>query len=279
MTIIFPGQGSQHVGMGAALFAQFPQETAQASAILGYDLAALCRDNPDGKLSQTQYTQPALFVVSALAWLARGAPPTAFFAGHSLGEITALWAAGAIDFATGVRLVQKRGELMARVGGGGMAAVIGLTPAQVRRAVEGSALDVANYNAYDQTVIAGPKAELAAAGARLRGAGARHVVELDVSAPFHSRYMKPTEDELARFLDTLAFSPPHTPVVANATALPYAADALRETLLRQVSGSVRWIESVEYLIRRGEREFVEVGPGAVLTRLIQNIRQSTAFAN
>jgi trans-AT polyketide synthase/acyltransferase/oxidoreductase domain-containing protein len=279
MTIIFPGQGSQQVGMGRELFAQFPAETAQASVILGYDVALLCTDDPEGKLSQTEFTQPALFVVCALSYLARGAPAATFFAGHSLGEITALWAAGAFDFATGVRMVQRRGALMARVNGGGMAAVIGMAPGTVRRCIEGSALDVANYNSYDQTVVSGPKDEIAGAIARLTAAGARHVVELNVSAPFHSRYMRETEAEFSRFLDTLAFNAPHTPVIANATALPYEPGALRATLLSQVSGCVRWIESVEYLLRRGERDFLELGPGNVLTRLVQNIRERTAFAN
>lgn len=279
MVIIFPGQGSQFVGMGRDLFARFPRETAEASAILGYDVAALCTEDRERKLAQTQYTQPALFVVSALSFLDRGAPPAAFFAGHSLGEFNALWAAGAIDFSTGVRLVQQRGRLMSRVTGGGMAAVIGLPPAQVRACLVDSPLDIANYNSYDQTVISGPQSELAGAIARLERAGAKRVVALDVSAPFHSRYMKDTEDEFARFLHTMPFATPHTPVIANATALPYAPEELRATLLRQVSGCVRWIESVEYLIRRGEREFIEVGPGTVLTRLVNDIRERTAFAN
>lgn len=279
MVIFFPGQGSQFVGMGLELFARFPQETAQASAILGYDVAALCVEDRERKLSQTQYTQPALFVVSALSFLDRGSPLADFFAGHSLGEFNALWAAGAIDFATGVRLVQQRGRLMSRVSGGGMAAVIGLAPAQVRTCLQGSALDIANYNSYEQTVISGPQAELAGAIARLERAGARRVIALDVSAPFHSRYMLDAEGEFARFMDTVAFVAPHTPVIANATALPYDPGQLRETLLRQVSGSVRWIESVEYLLRRGQREFVEVGPGTVLTRLVSDIRERTAFAS
>ena len=279
MVVIFPGQGSQFVGMGLELFARFPRETAQASAILGYDVAALCTEDRERKLSQTQYTQPALFVVNALTFLDRGAPPAAFFAGHSLGEFNALWAAGAIDFSTGVRLVQQRGLLMSRVSGGGMAAVIGLPPAQVRACISGSPLDIANYNSYDQTVISGPQSEMADAIARLERAGAKRVIALNVSAPFHSRYMKDVEDEFSRFMDTMPYTAPHTPVIANATALPYAPEELRTTLLRQVSSCVRWIESVEYLIRRGEREFIEVGPGNVLTRLVKDIRERTAFAN
>lgn len=279
MTIIFPGQGSQYVGMGRELFAQFPAETAQASVILGYDLALLCAEDLNGKLGQTQFTQPALFVVSALSYLARGAPAAKFFAGHSLGEFTALWAAGAFDFDTGVRIVQKRGALMARVGSGGMAAVIGLAPGAVKRCIKDIALDVANYNSYEQTVISGLKSEIAASIGLLTAAGARHVIELNVSAPFHSRYMREIEAEFAHFLGTLTFTTPHTPVIANATALPYRADELHTTLLSQISSCVRWIESIEYLLRRGECDFIELGPGNVLTRLVQNIRECTAFAN
>lgn len=279
MVIIFPGQGSQHAGMGRDLFAKHPRETQEASDILGYDVAALCVEDRERKLSQTQFTQPALFVVSALSYLDRGAPAATYFAGHSLGEFNALWAAGAFDFATGVRLVQKRGELMSRVRGGGMAAVIGLPPRDVRRVLVSSSVDVANYNSYDQTVVSGLAHEIEATIPILRRANAKHVVPLDVSAPFHSRHMQDTANEFAAFLQTMPISAPRTPVIANATALPYAPDAVRETLLAQVCGPVRWIESIEYLVRCGERELIEVGPGNVLTKLVHNIREKTAFAN
>ncbi|HEY2322101.1 MAG TPA: ACP S-malonyltransferase [Thermoanaerobaculia bacterium] len=278
MVIVFPGQGSQHAGMGRELFAKYPRQAEEASSILGYDLPALCIEDRERKLSRTEYTQPALFVVNALSYLDRGSPRPSHFAGHSLGEFNALWAGGAFDFATGVRLVRKRGELMARVRGGGMAAVIGLPPLQVRKVLASSAVDVANYNSYDQTVVSGLKEDIDAAIPLLERAEAKHVVPLDVSAPFHSRHMKETEVELAAFLETQPIALPHTPVVANATALPYEKD-VRSTLLRQICGSVRWIESVEYLLRSGEKEFVEVGPGNVLTKLIRNIRERTPFAN
>jgi trans-AT polyketide synthase/acyltransferase/oxidoreductase domain-containing protein len=280
---LFPGQGSQHKGMGRELFDAYPEYERQASDILGYSIRQLCVDDPDNRLGQTPYTQPALYTVNALSYLRRtasGDPPD-FLAGHSLGEFDALWAAGVFDFGVGLRLVRKRGELMAEVQGGGMAAVIGLRPNRVLRVVEQSSLDgldVANFNSYEQTVVSGPREVVERAIPVFERAGASRVVPLNVSAPFHSRHMERVEREFAAVLDSVSLKPPSIPVISNYSALPHTPERLHGALIRQIASPVRWIESIEYLIRRGGMEFEEIGPGNVLTRLLAQIRGATAFA-
>jgi trans-AT polyketide synthase, acyltransferase and oxidoreductase domains len=266
--------------MGRDLFDRFADWTAEADAILGYSIRDLCLEDRDGKLGQTAFTQPALFVVNAMTYRARqesGTPPPAFVAGHSLGEYNALLAAEVFDFATGLRLVQERGRLMGEVHGAGMSAVIGLEPAAIERVLAanpaGGALDVANFNSFDQTVIAGPKPELAEIKAKLEEAGARAVIPLNVSAPFHSRYMRPVQTAFDTFLAAFSVRPPSIPVVANLTATPYAAEAIRETLAGQIASSVRWLDSMRYLLAQGVTECQETGPGSVLTKLIAQIRK------
>jgi trans-AT polyketide synthase, acyltransferase and oxidoreductase domains len=278
---LFPGQGSQSKGMGRDLFDRFADWSREADAILGYSVRDLCLEDADGRLGQTQFTQPALFVVNAMTWRARresDRPAPAFVAGHSLGEYNALLAAEVFDFSTGVRLVQERGRLMGEVRGAGMAAVIGLDPDRIRNVLgssdAGRALDVANFNSFDQTVIAGPKPALADIKSALESAGARTVIPLNVSAPFHSRYMRPVQEAFDRFLAPFAFRPPVLPVVSNLTATPYAADSVRETLAGQIASSVRWLDSMLYLLQQGVTEFEETGPGSVLTKLVTQIKKN-----
>jgi malonyl CoA-acyl carrier protein transacylase len=277
---LFPGQGSQAVGMGAGLFDRFADWTSDADRILGYSIRELCLEDPRGALGLTQFTQPALYVVNAMNWRARvedGEAPPAYLAGHSLGEYNALLAGGVFEFATGLRMVQRRGALMGQITGGGMAAVIGIPPADIERVLgeseEGRRLDVANYNGFDQTVIAGPQADLAAVAPAFEAAGVRAFTPLKVSAPFHSRYMRTPMLEFGAFLADFSFAPPVTPVLANVTARPYPADAVRETLARQIGHSVRWLESIIYLLDQGADTFVEVGPGNVLTKLLTRIKK------
>jgi malonyl CoA-acyl carrier protein transacylase len=266
--------------MGGDLFDRFADWTAEADRALGYSIRELCLDDPRGELGQTALTQPALFVVNAMSWRARaesGGVQPRFVAGHSLGEYNALVAAGVFDFATGLRLVRARGALMGRVSGGGMAAVIGLEPDRIATVLaatdEGRRVDIANFNSFEQTVLAGRKDDLSAVRPALQDAGGR-VVPLKVSAPFHSRYMEDAMREFEAELDRIAFAPPTLPVIANVTGRPYDATRLRDTLARQIGHSVRWLDSVLYLLDHDVTEFEEVGPGTVLTGLVGTIREA-----
>jgi len=280
---LFPGQGSQSKGMGAELFERYSDWTATADEILGYSIRELCLDDPRRELGSTAFTQPALYVVNAMTYRARqesGAAPPAFVAGHSLGEYDALLAAGVFDFDTGLRLVQKRGQLMGTVTGGGMAAVIGLDPDRVQHVLDddehGQRVDVANFNSFDQTVLAGPKEDLTALKPAFAGAGARAVLPLNVSAPFHSRYMREAELEFSRFLEGVRFQPPAIPVVSNVTGKPYEASRVRETLSQQIGRSVRWLDSMVYLLNQPHATVEEIGPGSVLTKLAAQIGKRLA---
>lgn len=277
---MFPGQGSQSKGMGAELFDQFPDWTAQADAVLGCSIRELCVDDPREELRLTQFTQPALFVVNALTYRARldaGKATPDFVAGHSLGEYNALLAAGVFDFEAGLTLVKRRGLIMSQVSGGGMAAVVGMEPSAIQALLEtsdaGRRLDVANFNSYDQTVIAGPKDDLAAVKAQFEAAGVRAYIPLNVSAPFHSRYMRDAQAEFASVLNGVTFHPPRIPVISNVTGKPYDAERVRQTLSEQIGNSVRWLDSMVYLLEQPEPEFEEVGPGSVLTKLVAQIKK------
>lgn len=277
---VFPGQGSQRKGMGEDLFDRFPDLVAQADSVLGYSLRTLCRDDPDRLLGRTEYTQPALYAVSVLQYLHRVSAHRerpAAVAGHSLGEYSALFAAGAFDFATGLDLVRKRGELMSRAPRGAMAAVVGLDVERVREILAGLPyrnIDIANLNSRRQCIISGLHDELRAPDLRAACTEAGgSFVPLNVSAAFHSRCMAGVQEQFAAFLSTVALGELHTPVVANCTARWYPATGYADLLVRQISSPVRWYESVSWLMGQGYRDFHEIGPGRVLTKLTDTIRQ------
>lgn len=277
---LFPGQGSQKKGMGADVFPLFPAETAAADAILGYPVAQQCIEDPGDRLSQTQYTQPLLFTVCSLMYLKKvqetGRRPD-LVAGHSVGEFAALFAAGVFDFETGLKIVQKRGELMSRAFGGGMAAVIGMTAEQIRGVLDAggyTTIDVANLNSPKQSVISGLKDDVLAVRKAFEEAGAKMFVPLDVSGAFHSRYMQPAQAEFEIFVRDFSFAPPSIPVIANVTARPYEAGEIVENMTRQITSPVRWVESMEYLLQQPEPQFEEIGPGAVLTSLMRQIQKA-----
>lgn len=275
----FPGQGSQYRTMGYGLFDQFPEQITQANQVLGYDIAELCLRDPLRVLNQTQYTQPALYTVNALTYLermARGATPPDILAGHSLGEYSALFAAGAFDFITGLKLVQKRGQLMSLASRGAMAAVLEINLADIERILAESGfqhVEIANINALQQCIISGAYDEVVALETRFLDAGARFV-QLNVSAAFHSRFMSDTENAFADYLTAFTFHPLSIPVVSNVTARVYPTTDYQSLLTRQISSPVRWYESISWLLAQGCDDFIEVGPGDVLTKLHRRIAET-----
>lgn len=276
--IMFPGQGSQYKGMGKDLFGDYPHLAAKASELLAYDLVELCLDDPERKLGKTQFTQPALYVVNALGFYRRQhhCRPD-YLVGHSLGEYNALLAADAFDFETGLKLVQKRGELMAAASGGGMAAVVGLSAGELQQKLEQGGfddIDIANFNTPTQTVIAGQQDSLNRVIKALKAQGIRAVL-LAVSAPFHSRFMQPAAEQFEVFLRQFRFDSPKIPVIANATGRPYEGEGVAAVLSRQIAGSVRWTDTIRYLLEQGADQFEEIG-GTVLTKMVTEIRNNPA---
>lgn len=276
--ILFPGQGAQFRGMGKDLFSQYREMTATASDVLGYSIEKLCTENSDGKLNLTQYTQPALYVVNALGYCKLrddGMAAPDFVAGHSLGEYNALQAAGVFDFVTGLRLVQRRGELMGAVRNGAMAAVIGVDEeslAAMLKQHQLTSIDLANFNTLSQIVIAGPGDAIRQAEKVLTANNVRCVV-LNVSAAFHSRYMNDARQTFSNYLQQFQFNAPQMRVIANVSARPYLQAEVAATLARQISSPVRWTDTVRYLMGAGCQQFVEVG-ATVLTRMVDDIRKT-----
>ena len=292
IAFIFPGQGSQKVGMGKALADAHPicRDTfAEADEALGESLSRLCFEGPEDQLTLTENTQPAILAVSVAAWrlvASLGITP-AFVAGHSLGEYSANVAAGTMAFADALRIVRRRGRYMQEavpVGTGAMAAVLGLESALVAQAceeaAEGDIVSPANMNGAGQVVIAGSTAAVARAGERAKALGAKRVIPLSVSAPFHCALMKPAEDRLAPELRALRTSNAVVPIVANVDAAPKttAADAI-EALVAQVSSPVRWEDVVRRLASEGVTTYVEVGPGTVLSGLVRKIHREATVVS
>jgi [acyl-carrier-protein] S-malonyltransferase len=282
IAFVFPGQGSQYVGMGKDLYVSYPevrQLFAAADQRLGESLSRLCFEGPAELLAQTVNTQPAVLLVSLAAFTvlrAAGVEPQ-FVAGHSLGEYSALAAAGVLDPIDACWLVRQRGRYMEEAvpgGRGAMAAVLGLEYQPIaeacRQAQEVGPVVIANLNAPGQVVISGLRPAVEDATSRCRQAGAKKVVFLEVSGPFHSPLMQPAVERLEKDFARVRWGSPAVPVIANWSARPVTeAEAVREALLRQLTSPVRWQESVEYLAAQGVDTFVEVGPGRILSGLVK----------
>jgi [acyl-carrier-protein] S-malonyltransferase len=290
---IFPGQGSQSVGMGKDLFDKFPaarEVFEQADEALGFKLSEMCFSGTDEDLALTANTQPAILTASFAAYSAmeaEGAILPEFAAGHSLGEYSALVAAGALDFADAVQTVRNRGTYMQEavpVGVGGMAAILGLDVETVKsgcdEAADGQVCSPANINSPSQVVIAGNSEAVDRACEILKNKGAKRAIKLNVSAPFHCALMMPAQERLANDLAKLAYGSYRFQVVHNIDAEPrFDSSAVLDALTRQVSSPVRWLRSIETLLKKGVDTFVEVGPGKVLSGLVRQINRDVRTFN
>lgn len=295
LAIVFPGQGSQSVGMLAELAGAHPEVRAtfaEASSVLDYDLWALVQNGPEADLNQTDRTQPAMLAAGVAVWRVwsrlGGATP-AFMAGHSLGEYTALVCAGSLAFADGIRLVAERGRRMQEAvpaGIGAMAAILGLDDDQVREACSAAAQDevvqAVNFNSPGQVVIAGHKAAVDRACEGAKAMGAKRAVPLAVSVPSHSSLMQPAAQAFAATLAATEIEAPQIPVIHNADVAAYTESAaIRDALIRQIYNPVRWVETIRFLGAQGVSRIVEAGPGKVLAglnkRIDKNITSLAAF--
>ncbi|MCI5043821.1 MAG: ACP S-malonyltransferase [Aquisalinus sp.] len=291
IALVFPGQGSQAIGMGKGLADQFPVARAvfdEVDDALSQKLSHIMWSGPESDLTMTANTQPALMAHSIAAFRVLqteadlSLDDIAYAAGHSLGEYSALCAAGALDLQTTAKLLRIRGDAMQAAvpaGEGGMAAILGLTLEQIEDVLTSSEADcqVANDNSPGQVVISGTAAGMEQASQSLKEAGAKRVVPLPVSAPFHSRLMKPAADKMAEALSQAEVNAPQVPVIANITAQPVETpDEIRKLLVEQVTGRVRWVDSVSFIRSNGVSHFLEIGTGKVLSGLIKKIdREAT----
>jgi [acyl-carrier-protein] S-malonyltransferase len=287
---VFPGQGSQSVGMGHKLYQSSPKAKEvfqEADEALQFSLSRLCFEGPEDELRQTINAQPAIMTVSIACLRAASevnhTVSPSFVAGHSLGEYTALVAANVLGFADAIRLVRERGRLMQKAGEikpGGMAAVIGLDEAVLREICRESGAEIANFNCSLQIVISGSKEALARAMELAKARDARRVIPLQVSGAFHSTLMQPTIEGLSQAIAQINFRTPEVPIVVNSTAQPVTtAEGVKEELLRQLCNCVQWQPSVEYMVEEGVSTFIEIGPGQVLSGLIKRISNKVQVLN
>ncbi len=280
IAFVFPGQGSQKKGMGKELFKKYTDHVEIADRILGCSIEELCLENPDNKLNLTEYTQSAIFIVNALTYLdyiktAKIKPD--FVAGHSLGEYNALFAAKVIDFETGLKLVGMRGKLMGKVTGGGMAAVLGLSGKQVSEICSQHPelnISVSNYNTDTQIIIAGEKENVMKSKeffTAIQGVG---FSPLNVSGAFHSPYMTQPKMEFESYISDFKLNEPEIPIISNVTAREYEGNHLSRYLIEQIDSSVKWSDTIEYLLDKGVRHFVEIGESNILTSMITSIKSA-----
>lgn len=277
LAYLFPGQGSQTQGMGKDLFDLFPELIRQADEILGYSIVTLCLQNPEQQLHNTLYTQPAIYIINCLSYLKviqEHKQKPDFVAGHSLGEYSALFAAEIFDFATGLNLVKKRAELMNQANDGSMLAIIGLDIHQVQDALQRHQLltiNIANYNSYQQIVISGLKADIQQAINLFSKISSVKTAILNVSGAFHSIHMQTAQQNYSTYLPSFNFATPTLPVIANVNAQPYHPAVTCDHLTKQLSNTVQWTKTIEYLLNQGVINFTEIGCGNTLTGLVRRI--------
>jgi len=289
---VFPGQASQKVGMGLSVYERYASARAvfdEADSVLGFPISKLCFEGPSEELTKTINVQPALVATSiaclsaAKEALASKLPAAAYMAGHSLGEYTALAAAGALEFGDALRLVRERGRLMYEAGlrrPGSMMAVIAFDRAPLQEVCSEAGVEISNINAPGQIVISGAVDKLEKAAELARERGAKRLIPLNVSGAFHSTLMEPVIDEFATFMESFTFTSPKVPIVSNVTAQPLLDErSIREELLSQLRRCIQWQASVEYMTRNGITTYYEIGPGTVLSGLIKRISPDAVTIN
>lgn len=273
---MFPGQGSQEKGMGKNLFNEFPKVIEEANQILGYSIKEICLNDPNGELNQTQFAQPAIFIVNALHYYKKreetGEKPN-FLIGHSLGELNALLAAECFNFEVGVKIVKKRGELMSNVVGGGMAAILNASKVEIERTLKENKfnnIELSNFNTSTQIVISGPKDEIIKSESFFQKGNIRFII-LKTSGAFHSKYMQPAKEEFESFLNEISFNDFKIPVISNVTAREYKNNDIKNTLAKQITSPVKWSDSIKYLMGLGNMKFEEIGYKSTLYRMVKSI--------